>query len=90
MTAAARAEYIISARDQTRQALDSVKRGFGGLESTMQSVRKTMSFLGKGAAAAMLVQGFRGAMSAGSELQETVDRLGYSLTNEQKYAIGGT
>lgn len=87
MTAAARAEYIISARDQTRQALDSVKRGFGGLESTMQSVRKTMSFLGKGAAAAMLVQGFRGAMSAGSELQETVDRLGYSLTNEQKAAV---
>ena len=74
-----RAQILISAVDQTRSALESVRRGLGGLADTARSVNGVLANLGAAVSVAGLAAMLKSAIDTGDALDEMSQRVGISV-----------
>ena len=74
-----RAQILIGAVDQTRGALESVRRGLGGLADTARSVNGVLANLGAAVSVAGLAAMLKSAIDTGDALDEMSQRVGISV-----------
>lgn len=80
-------QYELSAKDRTKAALRSFKKGLGGASKALLSLKAAVSGLVAGLALLRLAQATKSAVNFGAQLQITSDKIGVTVESLQAFRI---